>query len=73
MNIKIQFLLDNDPLLKKYLREHSGYYKDIIRRPEYINEIIELMKKEYHLTFPDKLSKLEESISMMNTFMDVLK
>ena len=73
MNIKIQYMLDNDPLLKKYLREHSNYYKNIIRNPYFINEIIELTKKEYHLTVPDKLDKLKNNISLINTFMDVLK
>ncbi len=73
MNIKIQFMLDSNPLLKKYLMEHSGYYKDIIRNPNFVNEIINLMKKEYHLTLPDKLDKIKNNISLVNTFMDVLK
>ena len=73
MNINIQFMLDNDPILKKYLREHSNYYKNIIRNPNSIYEIIELMKKEYHLTLPDRLDKIKNNISLVNTFMDVLK
>ena len=73
MNIKIQFMLDSNPLLKRYLREHSVYYKNIIRNPESINEIIELMKKEYHLTLPDKLSKIKDNISFVNSFMDIIK
>lgn len=73
MNIKIQFMLDNDPLLKKYLREHSMYYKNIIRNPSFINEMVSFMKREYHLTLPDRLDKIKNNISMVNTFMDVLK
>ena len=73
MNINIQFMLDNDPILRKYLREHSNYYKNIIRNPNSIYEIIELMKKEYHLTLPDRLDKIKNNISLVNTFMDVLK
>ena len=73
MNIKIQFMLDNDPLLKRYLKEHSYYYKNIIRNPEYIYKIIELMKKEYHLTSIDKLDTIKNNLSMFNTFVDVLK
>ena len=66
-------MLDANPYLKKYLREHSNYYKDIIRNPIFINKIEELMKKEYGLTFPDKLEKIKNNISMFNTFMDVIK
>ena len=73
MNIRIQYILDNNPYLKRYLREHSSYYKNIIRNPAFINEMDELMKKEYHLTFPDKISKIKDNISMVNAFMDVLK
>ena len=73
MNIKLQYLLDNDMLLKRFLREHSSYYKNIIRDPNYVNEIITLMKKEYHLTLPDKLDKINNNIMLVNTFMDVLK
>lgn len=73
MNIRIQFILDNNPLLKRYLKEHSYLYKEIIRNPRFIDEIIEMMRKEYHLTFPDKLDKIKDNISLVNTFMDVLK
>ena len=73
MDIKIQYMLDSDLMIKKYLREHSGYYKNIIRNPNSVNQLVEMMKKEYHLTFPDKLDKLKNNISLFNTFMDVLK
>ena len=73
MNINIQFMLDANPYLKKYLREHSYYYKDLIRNPAIINNIEDLMKKEYHLTFPDKLEKIKDNISLLNSFMDILK
>ncbi len=73
MNIKIQYILNSNILLKRYLREHSFYYKNIIRNPNFINDLTELMKNEYHLTLPDKLDKIKNNISLINTFMDVLK
>lgn len=73
MNVKIQFMLDNSPLLKRFLREHSNYYKNIIRNPSYINTIIELMKKEYKLTLPDKLTRIKDNIGMISGLMDVIK
>ncbi len=73
MNINIQYILNNNIILKRYLREHSIYYKNIIRNPNFINEMNELMKKDYYLTLPDKLDKIKNNISLVNTFMDVLK
>ena len=66
-------MLEANPYLKRYLRSHSNFYKDIIRNPSFINEVDELMKKEYNLTFPDKLEKIKDNISLINSFMDVLK
>lgn len=73
MNIRIQFLLNSNPVIKRYLRENSRFYKDIIRNPEFIKIMIEMMKKEYKLTVPDKLSKIKENITMVNSLMDVIK
>ena len=73
MQIKIQYILNNNFLLKKYLRENSYYYKDLVRNPEFITKLNELMKKDYNLTFPAKLDKIKEDISLLNTFVDVLK
>ena len=73
MDIKIQYLLNNNMIIKKYLREHSNYYKDLIRNPSFINELIKLMKIDYHLTLPDKLEQIKNNISLVNTFMDVLE
>lgn len=66
-------MLEENPYLKRFIREHSYYYKNIIRNPYFINEIENLMKKEYHLTFPDKLEKINDNISIFNSFMDILK
>lgn len=73
MNIRIQYILNSDIYLKKYLREHSFYYKELIRNPDFIKKLHELMKKEYHLTIPDKLDKIKDNINFINTFVDVLK
>ena len=73
MNIRIQFMLDTNPYLKKYIRENSSYYKDIVRNPAFILNLEELMKKEYGLTLPDKLEKIKDNISMFNSFIDLLK
>lgn len=73
MQIKIQYILNNNLYLKKYLRENSSYYKNLIRDPSFINELNRLMKQEYKLNLPAKLDKLKHDISMINSVMDILK
>ena len=72
MNYQIQMYLNTNPYLKRFLRENSFYYKQLIRHPESIKEIMELMQKEYKLSLPDKLDKIRSDISLINTFMDVI-
>ncbi len=73
MDYQVQYILNQNYYLKRFLRENSWYYKNIIRNPNFINEMNELMKKDYYLTLPDKLDKIKNNISLVNTFMDVLK
>ena len=73
MPIKVQDVLNSNLYLKKYLRENSHYYKELIRNPNFIRELNDLMKQEYKLNLPAKLDKLKDDISMLNTVMDILK
>ena len=73
MPINIQYILNNNIYLKRFLRENSHFYKNILRNPEFINELNILMKDKYKLTFPYKLEKFKNNISMINTVMDILK
>lgn len=72
MQIKIQYILNNNPYLKKFLREHSFYYKNLIRNPNFINELNDMMKNEYKLNLPSRLDKLKKDITMLNTVMNIL-
>ena len=73
MNYEIRNIINNNILLKKYLRENSYYYKELIRNPSFINRLYELMRKSYKLTVPDKLEKINKDLSMMNSVIDILK
>ena len=46
MRIDIQFKIKNDPMLKKFLRENSYWYKNLNRNPDMINIMIDKMKDE---------------------------
>ena len=72
MVLEIQYMLNNNPYLKKYLRENSFYYKNIIRNPQYIYELNNIMKDSYKINLKGKLEKIKNDISILNTVMDVL-
>ena len=72
MHISNQMILNKNPLLKKYLRENSYYYKMLNRNPDAIKELYKNMQKTYKLTLNDKLDKVKDNLSMINNFMDIL-
>ena len=57
----------------KYLREYSYWYKMLNRNPESIKDLEIEMKNKYKLTTEDKLEKINNSMSLIRSFMDVLK
>ena len=73
MNNQVIYLINHNYYLKRFLREHSYYYKDIIRNPNFINEIINKMKITYKMTLEDKIDKIENDISLINSVMNILK
>ena len=73
MIYKNQLILNNNVYLKRFLRENSHFYKNLIRNPEFIMELNEMMKKTYKLTIPDKIEKIKNDLSMLSSVMDVLK
>lgn len=72
MHIHNQMMINQNPLLKRYLRENSHYYKQINRNPEIINKIYQEMQKTYKLTLNDRLDKVKDNLTMINSFMDIL-
>ena len=73
MYLSNQFILNKNPLLKKYLREHSYYYKLLNRDESMIKNLINDMENEYKLTPQDKLNKVKDNLHMLNTFIDIIK
>lgn len=73
MDIKTQIIVRNNPNIYKYLREYSYWYKTLNRNPESIKELEIEMKSRYKLTTENKLEKLNNSMSLIRSFMDVFK
>lgn len=72
MIISNQMIIQKNPLLKKYLRENSYYYKLLNRNPELIKQMYSDMQKAYKLTLNDRLDKVKDNLVMINSFMDIL-
>ncbi len=73
MDYHVQYILNNNYYLKRFLRENSRYYKDLIRNPNFIYKLNEIMKKEYKLTIPDKIEKFKNDLKMFSSVMDIFK
>ena len=73
MNLETQFKIKNNPMLQKYIRENSYWYKLLNRNPSLISKMNEEMKKAYKLTFEDKVDDLNSKINLIKGFMDIIK
>lgn len=73
MDIKTQLIVRSNPNIYRFLREESYWYKYLNRNPESINDLEKRMKNKYKLTTEDKLERVGNSISLLHSFMDVLK
>lgn len=72
MLLRDQNIIRENHYLKRYLRENSRYYKDLNRNQQFIYQLNGMMKEAYKLTFPDRLDKLKNNISMLNTFIEII-
>lgn len=73
MRLDVQIKLKNDPMLQKYIRENSYWYKTLNRNPESISILIDEMKEKYKLTTADKINSISEKLDLIKTVMNVLK
>lgn len=73
MNLNTQFKIYNDDMLHQYLRENSYWYKILNREPSLINNMIQEMKDKYKLNTGDKIERIGERLSMIETLLKVLE
>lgn len=73
MDIKTQMIIRSNPNLYRFLREESYWYKYLNRSPNYLKDMEKAMKNKYKLTAQDKLEKLNQSMGLIHSLMDVLK
>ena len=73
MNIKTQIIVKSNPNIYRYLRENSYWYKALNRNPESIVQLEKEMKEKYRLTAEGRLEKINNSMSLIKSFMYILK
>ena len=69
----IQYKINNDINLKKFLRENSYLYKYLNRNSNSFKYFVDDMKVKYKLTTVDKLNKTMDNINMIQSFLDIFK
>lgn len=73
MDIRTQIIIRSNPNIYRFLREESYWYKYLNRNPNSMRDLEKAMKNKYKLTTEDRLEKVGNSISLLHSFMDVLK
>ena len=73
MTLELQFKIKNNPNYKRYLREHSYWYKQLNRNPSSFSLFEEKMKEDYRLRPSDRFSKVIDTIDMLQTVLSTLK
>ena len=73
MTFTLQNKINSDINLKKFLRENSYWYKSLNRNEDVFSDFVSDMKIKYKLTTSDKINKTIDNISMLQSFLEVLK
>ena len=73
MTYSLQNKINSDINLKRFLRENSYWYKALNRNENVFLEFVNDMKVKYKLTTNDKINRTIDNISMLQSFIEVLK
>ena len=73
MTTETLITIRNNPYYYQFLRENSHWYKALNRNINNLKLMEEEVKNYYKLNFSDKLNDLNNKISMLRTFMDIMK
>ncbi len=73
MTTYVQIQINNDPRLKRFIRENPIWYKYLNRNPDNFKLFFSEMKNKYKLNTSDKISKTMENLSLIESVLNVLK
>jgi len=72
MSEELIYIIKNNEIINRFLKEESYHYKYLYRDNNYIKTIEKLAKEKYKLTLTDKISNISNTINLINTFMSVI-
>lgn len=72
MSEELIYIIKNNEIINRFLKEESYHYKYLYRDNNYIKTIERLAKEKYKLTLTDKISNISNTINLINTFMSVI-
>ena len=73
MTIDIQMNLNKNVYYRKYLREHSEWYKILNRNPNMFKEFEGKLKEDYKLRPTDKIKNTLDTIELIENILTTLK
>lgn len=73
MTIENQLKIHSDPRLTSFIREYPIWYKRLNRNPDSFKDFVSDMKNKYKLNPTDRINNILHNVSMIQTFLDILK
>lgn len=73
MDLNTQYKIFSNELLHRYIRENSHWYKVLNRNPLLLDKMVQEMKDTYKLNTSDKIERLGNRLSMIESILKVLE
>ena len=73
MTTELKLKISSDPRLVSFIIQYPIWYKRLNRNPLLFKDFTEDMKDKFKIRPSDRLNKTLENISMIQTFLNVLK
>lgn len=67
MTLELQFKIKNNEYYKRYIREHSIWYKYLYRNPSMFKQFEEEVKSAYQLRATDRIGKALSTIELIQS------
>ena len=73
MQVETQIKIKSNSNLYRYLRENSYWYKMLNRDSSAVFALEEEMKEKYKMTAADKIENIAHTVSLLKTFLEVMR
>ena len=73
MRVNTRIYIESNPYLKRYLKEHSNWYKYLNRDDSLVKNMEQDMQKQYKLRREDRIERVAKSLGLVSNIMDIFK